>query len=98
MSAVGNCYLSVSPWASHFCSLDCRVETLKDLKSPFLALNFQVSITLLKKFIQIDPQQHSFFHLKLSSASTSLGYSGSLRWTTWSSRSTIFLVEVIIVL
>lgn len=53
MSAVGNCYLYVSPWASHFCSLDCRVETLKDLKSPFLALNFQVSITLFKKFIQI---------------------------------------------
>ena len=38
---------------------------------------------------ELDPPQQSFFHLKLPRASTSLGYGGSLRWTTWSSRSTI---------
>lgn len=36
-----------------------------------------------------DSLQHTVFHLKPPSASTTLGYGGSLRWTTWSSRSTI---------
>ena len=29
-----------------------------------------------------EPSQHGLFHLKLPSASPTLGYSGSLRWTT----------------
>lgn len=39
--------------------------------------------------VELDPHQHDFSHLKFLSASPSLAYGGSLRWTTWSSKSTI---------